>query len=229
MSDDGINCRICGVELQPANSFTCVNCGRIDLCILHKGSGSGLCSVCLDRFRKRLIYPTFTVICSVLFIFSPYMFAEIPFILTFPVILALPFWLMIEAVRPVITYSRLKKIFLNTALMSTFLIFILVVLWQINQFQNFVRISQGLATITFLILGIVLFLLGFIYVLSTSLGRLGITLFDYDYPEETSILLKKAGKDPEMIGALKWDLKWITWVNFLYGSLFIYLFISSTG
>lgn len=229
MSDDGINCRICGVELQPANSFTCVNCGRIDLCILHKGSGSGLCSVCLDRFRRRLIYPTFIVICAVLFIFSPYIFAEIPFILILPIILFLPFWLMIEAARPVITYSKMKKIFLNTAFVSVFLIFILVVMWQINQAGGFIRISSGLASTTFLILGIVLFLLGFIYVLSTSLGRLGITLFDYDYPEETSILLKKAGKNPEMIGTLKWDLKWITWINFLYGFLFIYLHISSKG
>ncbi|MBU1025813.1 hypothetical protein KKB99_07380 [bacterium] len=229
MSDDFSNCRNCGVELQPANSFTCANCGRNDLCILHKGSGSGLCSVCLDRFRKRLIYPTFAIICSVLLIFSPYMFAKIPFFLIVPVILFLPFWLMIEASRPVITYSKLKKIFMNTALLSVFLIFILIVLWQINQFKSFIRISAGLASTAFLILGVVLFLLGFIYVLSTSLGRLGITLFNYDYPEETSILLKKAGKDPEMIGTLKWDLKWITGINFIYGFIFLYLYISSSG
>ena len=223
------NCHICGVELTPANSFTCPNCQRTDLCILHKGPSSGMCSICLDNFRKRMIYPTFAIISFVILFFSPYIFTRIPMAFLIPMVLLLPFWLMIESARPVVISSKLKKIIFNTLSASIFLVAALIIMRHIVEMKKFIILDSGMSASTFLILGIILLLLGFVYTLSTSLGRLGIVFFNYDYPEEYSILLKKAGRDPEMIGTLKWDLRWITWVNFIYGFFFIYLYMAPSG
>jgi hypothetical protein len=176
-----------------------------------------------------MIYPTFAIISFVILLFSPYIFTRIPMAFLIPIVLLLPFWLMIESARPVVISSKLKKIILNTLSTSIFLIAALIVMWRIVEMKKFIILDAGMSATTFLILGIILLLLGFVYTLSTSLGRLGIVFFNYDYPEEYSILLKKAGRDPEMVGTLKWDLKWITWVNFIYGFFFIYLYMAPSG
>ncbi len=173
-----------------------------------------------------MIYPTFAIIAFVLLLFAPYIFMRIPMVFLIPIVLFLPFWLMIESARPVVISSKLKKIILNTLSTSIFLVAVLLIMRHIVEIRKFIILDEGMSASTFLILGIILLLLGFVYTMSTSLGRLGIVFFNYDYPEEYSILLKKAGRDPEMVGTLKWDLRWITWVNFIYGFFFIYLYMA---
>lgn len=229
MNADSSNCHICGVELTPSNSFTCPNCGRSDVCIIHKGPESGMCSICLDNFRKRLTYPTFTIISLALLIFAPFILARIPLMMLVFAILILPLWLMIESARPVITTFKLKKLIQTVSVVAVFLLSILIVVLRIIEVRKYITLDGNFSANAFLGLGIVFLLLGFVYLLSTSLGRLGIILFNYDYPEEYSILLKKTGRDPELVGTLKWDLRWITWVHFVYGVLFIYLYIAPTG
>ena len=229
MAEERRNCHVCGSELTPSNSFKCKRCGREDICILHQGSISGNCSKCLALLRNRMIYPTFTAITVALLLFSPHVYENIPPILGFLFLIALPFWLMVEFARPVITFSRMKRIIANVFVIAVLIIFLFLVSMYVFTSLRFIRITPGLASTVFLLLGMVLLIMGFTYLFTGSLRGLGINLFSYDYPEEYNLLLRKAGGNPEMIGSMKWDLKWITSISFIYGLLFIYLYIRSSG
>jgi hypothetical protein len=227
MNAEKINCISCNAEITPANSFTCKSCKRTDLCIIHKGPSSGMCSICLEKFRKRLIYPTFFIITGIMFAFSPYLFKAVPAILVFPLFLLLPLWLFVEFARPVITATKLRKLLGNVVILSILIFISIIFVWDVSLAEHYMRTFAGFPQTIFLISGIVFLLMGFLFLISTSLSGLGVRILNYDYPEEYSLLLKKAGRDPEMVGVLKWDLKWITWINFIYGFFFVFLYLSS--
>ena len=221
---DDKTCRTCGAELTAANSFTCRRCGRDDICVLHKGSATGLCSICLTGLRQRIVYPVFTLISLVMIIFAPDMFSSIPAPLIFLLALFSLFWLFLESTRPVITRKKLQSVLWNVFIVAIIVLSGLIVGWNLVLKDNLIKPSRGLSMAVFLFTGILLICMGFLFWFSLSIRNFGVSLFDYDYPEECSVLLRKAGKDPEKVGILRWDVRWISSVSFVFGLLFLYVY-----
>ena len=224
MLPEAKTCRICGVELTAANSFTCRRCGRGDICIMHKGTASGLCSICLSALRRRLVYPVFILITLVMLLFSPALFMSVPPPLVFILILFSFFWLFLESSKPVITKKRLKSVIWNVLIVAIVVLFGMISGWQLLSKNEHIKTPIGLSMAVFLFSGILLVCLGFLFWFSLSIRNFGVSLFDYDYPEECSALLKRAGKDPEKVGILHWDARWISAVSFIFGILFLYAY-----
>jgi hypothetical protein len=225
MTTEDKTCRICGSELSAANSFTCRRCGRGDVCIMHKGSASGLCSVCLTGLRRRVVYPMFSLITFVMIFFSPALFASVHPIIIFLLVLFLFFWIFLESTRPVITQKKLKAVAWNIFIIAIVVLVGLIGGWDLLLKESQIKAPKGLSLAVFLFTGVLLICFGFLVWFSISMRNFGVSLFDYDYPEECSVLLKQAGKDPEKVGILKWDARWISTVSFIFGLLFLYAYL----